>query len=318
VSNAAVQADDFWVKCERLIENDRRQLFKNFVERNPNRDWFFSSDYVLGDKTRPNDCMCFTVYPLNEHDPLDLWKDIPSLLTSDLKNIKSVSEAAIAFLRRDTHFSICFVLAKDRYSGNNRDLVRSAIHQLLEGMRAWKDAEQHAVFITRMQRFERAAAANNANFRLMRDIFIVTSIASIIAYLITKWAAPRIVGWFSDRDRLITAYGQIARDLFLINHGSICQHRGIEFQGVQLRYGDPLPDLKFPKQSWYDAIIRVPDYLAGTLAAYDYRENKTSGQKASDIVRGVFSNAVNSLVIIFERQEELLQPAYLEVKPIQK
>jgi hypothetical protein len=318
LSDAAVRADDFWVTCEQLIENDPQQRFKNFVERNANREWFFSSDYVIDDSTRPNDSMCFTVYPINERNPLAFWKDIPSALTGDLKNIKSVSDEAIAFLRQDTHFSICFVLTKNRYSGNAREIVRSAIRQLLDGMRAWKDADQQKVFISRMQKLERSAAANNFNSRLMRDIFLVTSIASVIAYLLTKWKAPRTVGWFSDRDSLISAYGQIAHDLFVINHGSICQHRGVEFRDVQLRYGNPLPDPQFPKQSWYDAIIRIPDYLAGTLAAYNYRENTTSGQKASDMVRGVFANAVNSIVITFERQENLMVPAYLEIKPRQE
>jgi hypothetical protein len=317
-SDTTVRADEFWVLCERLIENDPKQRFKNFVERNAKKNWFFSSDYVIADSTRPNDCLCFTVYPIDERNPTALWKEIPAILTADLKKIKNLSDDAIAFLRQETHFSICIVLTKDRYSGDDREIVRLAIRQLLDGMHAWKDANQQKAFIVRVQKLERSAAANNFKSRLMRDMFLVTSIASVIAYLLTKWTNPRTVGWFSDRDNMISAYDGIAHGLFAINHGSICQHRDVEFRNVQLRYGNPLPDPKYPTQSWYDAIIRIPDYLAGTLAAYNYRENVTSGQKASEMVRGVFVNAANSLVITFERQGNLLQPAYIEITPRQK
>jgi hypothetical protein len=318
MSDTAVRRDDFWVMCERLIENDPKQRFKSFVERNAKRDWFFSSDYVIGDNQRPNDCMCFTLYPINERNPTALWQDIPSVLARDLKRIKSPSDEAIAFLRQDTHFSICIVLTKDRYSGNDREVVRSAIHQLLDGMRAWKDADKQKTSISRVQKLERSAAANNFKSRLMRDMFLLTSIASVIAYLLTKCTNPRTIGWFSDRDSMITAYDRIAHDLFVMNHGSMCQHREVEFRNVQLRYGNPLPDPKFPKQSWYDAIIRIPDYLAGTLSAYNYRENTTSGQKASEMVREVLANAVNSVIITFEGQGDLMVPAYLEVTPLRE
>jgi hypothetical protein len=161
-------------------------------------------------------------------------------------------------------------------------------------MCTWKDADHQQEYIGRMRRLQRRATANNFKPHLMRDIFLVTGIAAVLAYLLTKWTSPRTVGWFSDRDNIIAAYDKVAADLFMINHGSICQHRGVEFRGVQLRYGDPRPDPRFPKRSWYDAIVRVPDYLAGTLAAYNYRENTTSGGlKVSETIRKVLPSALN-------------------------
>ena len=272
---------------------------------------------IIGDSNRPNDCMCFTIYPINGQDPLAIWREISSALPRDFKKIKGISEEPIAFLKQESHFSICIISPKERHTGNHRELVKTAIDTLLAGMCAWKDADRHQEYIARMRGLARSATANNFKAMLMRDIFLVTAAAAVIAYLLTNWTSPRLVGWFSDRDDIITAYDRIAADLFMINYGSICQHRAVEFQNVQLRNGNPLPDPRFPKHSWYDAIVRIPDYLAGTLAAYNYRDNTTSGkQKVFEMICEVLPNALNLIIVAFERHGNLIVPGYVEIKPI--
>jgi hypothetical protein len=311
------KGDDFWVMCESLIENDYQQRFKHFLNKNPSNAWFISSDYVIADSSRPNDCMCFTIYPIDGQDPLAIWREIPSVLPKDFKKTRGLSEEPIAFLKQDCHFSVCIILTKERYTGNHRELVRAAIEQLLAGMCAWKDADRQQEYIARVRRLARSATANNFKAGLMRDIFLVTAAAAVIAYLLTKWTHPRLIGWFSDRDDLIAAYDRIAADLFIINYGSICQHRWVDFQDVQLRNGNPRPDPRFPKQSWYDAIVRIPDYLAGTLAAYNFRDNTTLGQqKVFDMIREVLPNALNLIIVAFERHGNLMVPNYVEIKRI--
>jgi hypothetical protein len=311
------QGNDFWVMCESLIENDHQKRFNRFLTKNPSNAWFISSDYVIGDISRPNDCMCFTIYPINGQDPLAIWREIPSVLPRDFKKIKGLSEKPIAFLKQESHFSICIILPKDRYTGNNRELVKAAIDKHVAGMCAWKDADRHQEDIARMRAFARSATANNFKAILVRDIFLVTAAAAVIAYLLTKWTAPELVGWFSDRDNIIAAYDRIGADLFIMNYSSICQHRGVKFQDVQLRNGNPLPDPRLPKQSWYDPLVRVPDYLAGTLAAYNYRDNTALGkQKVFEMIRGVLPNALNLIIIAFERRGNFIVPGYLEIKPI--
>jgi len=137
----------------------------------------------------------------------------------------------------------------------------------------------------------------------------------VIAYLITKWAGPRIIGWFSDRDDVSTSYDKIANDLFAINHSAICQQRGVPCWSVQLRVGDPRPDSRNRKQSWYDALIRIPDYLAGTLATFIYRDGTFVGgkQKVPDMITKVFRNASNILIIALERNEDRILPVFVNI-----
>ena len=292
------RSEDLWAMLEALIEDDPQKRFETFVRRNSAKAWWIGSDYVISDKTRPNDCMCFTIYPVDEKDPLGDWRDIPKVLARDLKQTKNLDEKMVSFLRDDRQFSFCFVVTKERNSNVDGEWVKAAIDGNIAIMTAWKDADRHGDLIGRMKKRRQKAEAKKFNAHLFADIFLVTNIVTVIAYLLTKWTSPRIVGWFSDRDAMITAYDKMANDVFAISHSAICQQRGVEFRAVQLRFGDPRSDPHLPKQSWYDALVRIPDYLAGTLATFIYREGTIVGgqPKVLDMITKVLRDASNLLI----------------------
>jgi hypothetical protein len=309
------RSEDLWAMLEALIEDDPQRRFETFVGQNSTKAWFIGSDYVISDKTRPNDCMCFTVYPVDEKDPLRDWRDIPRVLARDLKKTKKIDENMVSFLRDDRQFSFCFVVTKERNPDVDREMAKAVIDGNLAIMMAWKDADRHGEYIVRMRKLRQSAEAKRFNAHLLADIFLVTNVVTVIAYLLTRWTSPRIIGWFSDRDDMITAYDKIANDLFAINHSAICQQRGVEFRGVQFRVGDPRPDPRFPKQSWYDALVRIPDYLAGTLATFIYREGTFVGgqQKASDMITKVLRDASNLSIMALERNGDRIMPVYVNI-----
>lgn len=309
------RSEDLWAMLEALIEDDPQRRFETFVKRNLTKVWFIGSDYVISDGTRPNDCVCFTVYPVDEKDHPRDWRDIPKALARDFKNTKNIDENMVSFLRDDRRFSFCFVVTKERNPDVDREMVKAAIDGNIAIMMAWKDADRHCDSIVRMRKLRQRAEAKAFKARLLADIFLVTNVVTVITYLLTKWTSPRIVGWFSDRDAIITAWDKIANDLFVINHSAICQQRGVEFRGVELRVGDPRPDPRFAKQSWYDALVRIPDYLAGTLAAFIYREGTFVGgqQKVPDMITKVLRDASNLSIIALERNGDQLMPMYVNI-----
>jgi hypothetical protein len=71
---------------------------------------------------------------------------------------------------------------------------------------------------------------------------LVTTIAVVLAYLLTKFTRPRAIAWFSDRDSISSAFGKVAYDLFLINHAGICQQNHVPYDSVRIGLGDPRPD----------------------------------------------------------------------------
>jgi hypothetical protein len=211
------------------------------------------------------------------------------------------------------------VVTKERNPDVDREMAKAAIDSNLATMRQSKDADRHAEMINRMQQLRQRAEAKSFKAHLLADMFLVTNIVTVIAYLITKQAAPRIISWFSDRDSITSAYDKIANDLFAINYSAICQQRGVSYRGVQIGLGNPLPDPQSPNQSWYDAIVRIPDYLAGTLAAFNYRDGTFEGgkQKVPDIITEVLCDAPAISMIVLERDGDRLLPSmmHLSTKP---
>jgi hypothetical protein len=120
VTAISAGGDAFWATFDALIENDPQKRFQNFVEQNPAKSWFIASDYVISDNTRPNDCICFTVYPIDERDPLAIWREIPPVLSRDFKKVRSLSREIVSFLRHNSQFSLCLILTKERHSGDHQ------------------------------------------------------------------------------------------------------------------------------------------------------------------------------------------------------
>ena len=232
------RSEDIWPLFEAWIEDDPQKRFKTFVRRNSTKAWFIGSDYVISDKNRPSDCMCFTIYPVDEKDRSREWRDIPKILTRDLKHTKTVDEKMASCLRDDRHFSLCFVITKERNINANREITKAVIDRNVTITMASNDAGRIGEYIVRMKKLRQRAEDNNFRDRLIADISLVTNIVTVIAYLLTKWTSPRIVRWFSDRDDM-TTYEKIANDLFERGYSAICQQRGVEFRGVELSVGDP-------------------------------------------------------------------------------
>ena len=202
-----------------VIEAVYGDRLKNFISRNPADQWFIASDYVIGDKNRPHDVLCYTIYPVFQNDPIRLWREIPSRIPKDLKNTSQIDDQIVAALRDDSRFSFCFVLPKALCFVKSAPDARQALDATLTIMQNCKDAPAHADLIKRMRRLRQQAEAKSFNTKLLSNVLLVTTIAVVLAYLLTKFTRPRAIAWFSDRDSISSAFGKVAYDLFLINRG---------------------------------------------------------------------------------------------------
>ena len=69
------------------------------------------------------------------------------------------------------------------------------------------------------------------------------------------------------------------------------QRHGIDERNTKTLIGHPEPDAANPKQSWYDELVRIPDFIAGSLAAWDYRSNLVPGRpKYAEILQGIVAD----------------------------
>ena len=67
--------------------------------------------------------------------------------------------------------------------------------------------------------------------------------------------------------------------------------------------------------SSYDALVRIPDYFAGTLATFNYREGTFVGgqQKVSDMITKVLRDASNLSIMALERNGDRIVPVYVNI-----
>jgi hypothetical protein len=66
--------------------------------------------------------------------------------------------------------------------------------------------------------------------------------------------------------------------------------------------GLPEPDPANPKQSWYDELVRIPDFLAGPLARWDYKKNLVPGRgKYVDLLQGAVADNPYLVVLLLSQ-----------------
>lgn len=243
------------------------------------------------------------------------------MIPKDLKNTPAIDDKIVDCLRDPGRFSFCFVLPKGRCLLRDVQHARASIDVTLATMERWKNRSSNEAMIKRMRAVRQQANAKGFNIRLFSDVILVSTLVVMISYYITKYSNPRIIGWFSDRDAITSAFGKIANDLFAINHAAICQERGLPFAHIQIGLGDPRIDPNAPKRSWYDAIVRIPDFVAGTLAAFDFNERRVTAatakgvQKIIDIIDRVISQSDNISIMILEIRPDYFGSSTMRLKP---
>jgi hypothetical protein len=103
----------------------------------------------------------------------------------------------------------------------------------------------------------------------MSTMMISTVLAAFCTLIVAKERNIEVVGWFPDRDSITEAYDRIANSMFAVNFSAFCQQRQIDHRNIRTVVGLPQVDSEAPNKMWYDELIRIPDFFAGGLAAWD-------------------------------------------------
>src|SRR6202051_2168893 len=114
-------------------------------------------------------------------------------------------------------------------------------------------------------------------------------------YILAQERKIERVGWFPDRDNIMTSYDRIAEHMFAINFSAFCQRHKVDEHPIETLIGRAEPDAANPKQSWYDELVRMPDFLAAVLANWHYDKNDkttkvTGRQKYVDMLQGAVAD----------------------------
>ena len=266
-----------------------------------------ASDYVISDKNRFRNTFCYTIYPINS-ELVSTLQEIKTQIPNDLKHTVRIDDHIIECLRARERFTFCFVVRKGRRFFDNADDVRSSLDRTLEiisGRENWKEQ------ITTLRRLRQEASAKQFNFHLLSNITLASVFAAIIAMFVTKLSACHSVYWFSDRDSIISAYKNVAFDLFGMHFHQACHEYGTRYSDVKLGVGSMTTEV------WYDELIRVPDFIAGALSGFDRDTRRVCTQKHLDLLTKVIADAPNIVSIETEvgRNAFGCSPMLLSQKP---
>jgi hypothetical protein len=130
---------------------------------------------------------------------------------------------------------------------------------------------------------------------------LTSILASILAYYLTKETLCRAIVWLPDRDKIHDAFESIYVDLFEINHWGLCLAELPEWRIPRIGYTHTATT---EGKLWYDPLVRLPDFIAGTVASWDMEANRTSREKHARLVEDVIANNPNCNLIKFQMGRE--------------
>jgi hypothetical protein len=237
-----------------------------YVRNHKTDRWLLFSDYVLRQKQRKTSTITFTLVPGGDYFEPSTRAVINAAL-ADFKNAGIISHEMLELLADSRLCTFCFVAFEDdlpRFSTVNdaRTYIRDALHSLGTTLDVQGHAASYDTFVALQQR----AQANNFNFLLLGDILLVSTLAAYIAQQLGRRTGLHRFGWFSDRDKLVEAYGGFAYTAFAIAVSEYWQEIEKGSAGPSLGVNPPN---QCADRAWFDGMTRVPDHYAGAVAGWD-------------------------------------------------
>lgn len=291
----------------------RLQLKQWFARYPAGMPWLVASDYCVGDAKKGSDVFSFVV--VAPHDKAEnICEYLAGAAPKDLKNTSKIPLGLVQYLTCEVPvtFSVSFALRRevallrDYLSVEAMSaLVTGAIAFLDERLSLYKDArdiDYHQGSIKRLKAFERDLGHKGVNAKLARQIHLVAAMVATLCNMLNQAVSAKTIRWISDRDALFERHDAVVSDLAYVYYLA----QAIEFATPEQReaqnLGASLATLGFeiPERTGrhrFDELIRLPDYLAGTLADLDSETMSVSREKFGVILNNVFVNSRNNWLV---------------------
>jgi len=290
----------FMEVVEETFNKSTKIVLENFLSIHKDiKKWMVFSDYVIDDKNK-NNVITFSFIPYILD--FELFKKlINDLACKDLKNIKNIDEKFMLFLKDMPIFTFSFIIkGKKRicYTQEKIFLINK-FEKVIELFEYWirfepKNKEMYEESIKDF-RILLNETKSNKNLKIKKDIVIISVIASYLLFEFCRLHGNiEIIGWFSDRDKVVEFGGKKFNFPILYNLANIYFHAFYENlkQKPELVFGKILNE-----QSWYDEFNRIPDYICGALADYNFDKNICSHRKHIKLIEDLIAS--NKKIRIF-------------------
>jgi len=293
--------------------------------------WTIVSDYCVGDDGKKNDVFSFVV--IANHDKTEnICEYISAVAPRDLKKVRQVPHGLMHYLAcpQPVTFSVSFVI--DRGAA----LLRDYLHvehmasfipdacELVEELQKNSPAgvsvnpEYFGQVLRRLNLFGKDLARKQLNAKLSRQIHLASGFAATMFYLVTQSTQVGYLRWISDRDKLIEHNDTVVYDLAYLYFVLMSSSQPGLTSSAQGNLILNLPKIFFelPEKTGkhrFDALIRLPDYLAGTMADIG-PDMSYSKEKFGEMLHKVFVESPNNCVVQLASTGDRITASYVQYR----
>lgn len=286
-------------KSSQTIHSDFRRWFASIPAA---AVWNVISDYSVGDSNKQNDAFSFVI--LLNHDTFEnITSYIAAVAPKDIKALRRPSEGLLNYLSCPVSFSLNFVVERQSSYLKNAVTIKEMLGltgALQEVVRDWAVEEPpNAAFYGALNRrlglLARELGGKSPSLKLLRQIFLVASFAAVVLGLVNDAKSPLGVRWISDRDAMFDRHGGIAFDLGWLFFQMMRRSKGgvIDLRRPEMAFATPGMD----GVREYAEFVRLPDFLAGTLADIKLPQMMFTHTKFPPVFNRLFVNTPNNAVI---------------------
>lgn len=287
-----------------VLDKKESENFINFLSILPeNSSWYLISDYCIDDAGKHNDVFSFSL--LCNYDKYENIQElINSLAPKDLKKTRDVNSGFLQYLNSPYFYHFSLVIPR------KEKLLAKLLNKVpLDKITEWmnniyqnnKEVEiSHREFCNeaqaRIKLVQREIQRQGHNKKLIRQILLTSSLGASIMYLLQKYSSPKKIAWISDRDAIIDKFDGFVFDNMYFWYEIAVRDKAFEKVNTEIVFVEP----EKIGATYFDELIRIPDYIAGALASYD-TENKDNLIDIKDkykwMFMDVFSEPINQATV---------------------
>lgn len=293
----------------------QQDLELNYYPRiESHKKWACFSDYCLDDKNKPNDVITFSLLS-NIDDIENLSSHIKLIAPKDIKNTKKVTKDYMIFLTNYPLINFSFIINdRKKFFGKNNIALKESMStiysQAKEQYLIWiKNQPEKSVYyqsvIKKIDLTLNQIKQDN-KVKQIYQMFLVTYLGAFVSSLIVRKTQPEIFGWFSDRDAIHEVSDHLSIDLFEYFLFGFSQVENCQFAAARATSND---------KPFYDELLKIPDYIAGSLADYNSIDGSISKPKFDTVLTDYMAeNRHNNFVFRIESKDDLINCARVVIR----
>jgi len=290
---------DLIERSSQTIRTDLQEWFRQFPSA---ASWSVVSDYAVSDPNKQNDAYSFVIIPKHTTDE-DISRYIRTTSPSDIKSSRTPPDGIMDYLCCPVTFSLNFVVSRNSGSlriGITKEVMIYVVTSIRGIVAEWNASEPtNAAYYrdldSRLKFLERELSGKQPNLNLLRKIMLVSSFAAFLFEVVNDAKSPITLRWISDRDAMFDRHGGIAFDLAWMFFQIRRRIRGgvIDVRRPQIAFATPGMDGKTD----YAELVRLPDFLAGTLADIKLPQMMFTHPKFPAVFNRVLVDSPNNAII---------------------